>query len=239
MKIKVGCCGFSGGKREYFRHYEVVEVQDTFYKPPRVETARRWREQAPEGFEFTLKVWQLITHRPQSPTYRKAGLEIPEDKKDRYGSFQPTDEVFEAWEKTKAIAEVLESRVLVFQCPASFLPTSQNKENMCRFFHTIDRGGFLFVWEPRGDWKDGEIRSLCERLDLVHGVDPFARSSVYDPIFYFRLHGRGGYRYKFTVEDLNCLLEMCRGAEICYCMFNNVYMNEDASKFKGLISAVE
>ena len=183
-------------------------------------------------------MWQLITHRPQSPTYRKAGIEIPEDKRDRYGSFRPTDEVFEAWERTRAVAEALQSRILVFQCPASFSPTSQNRENMVHFFRAIDRGDLVFVWEPRGEWEDRQVRELCERLGLVHGVDPFTRRPVYGSMGYFRLHGRGGYRYKFTPEDLDYLLEVCRAQELCYCMFNNVYMDQDASRFKELISTL-
>jgi len=96
--IKVGCCGFSKARAEYFQHFSLVEVQRTFYKLPRLETCQRWRAEAPPAFEFTLKAWQLITHRPTSPTYRKAKLKV--DRPDRYGSFRPSDEVLGAWEDT-------------------------------------------------------------------------------------------------------------------------------------------
>jgi len=45
MTIKVGCCGFPVNRREYFRHLQLVEIQQTFYQPPRAETARRWRRE--------------------------------------------------------------------------------------------------------------------------------------------------------------------------------------------------
>lgn len=48
MSVKVGCCGFPGGMAAYFREWEVVEVQQTFYRPPELRTARRWRETAPQ-----------------------------------------------------------------------------------------------------------------------------------------------------------------------------------------------
>lgn len=48
--------------REYFERFSIVEVQQTFYEPPARSTLLRWRESAPQGFEFTLKAWQLITH---------------------------------------------------------------------------------------------------------------------------------------------------------------------------------
>jgi len=73
----------------YFGRFGLVEVQQTFYKMPKLETAARWRQQAPSDFEFTLKAWQLITHPSVSPTYRRAGIEIPSDLKDRYGFLDP------------------------------------------------------------------------------------------------------------------------------------------------------
>ena len=38
-----------------------------FYKPPQVKTLEGWRAEMPEGFEFTLKAWQFITHEAQQP----------------------------------------------------------------------------------------------------------------------------------------------------------------------------
>jgi uncharacterized protein YecE (DUF72 family) len=56
-RVKIGCCGFAVGMKDYFRQFKLVEVQQTFYKIPRLETALRWREAAPTDFEFTLKAW--------------------------------------------------------------------------------------------------------------------------------------------------------------------------------------
>jgi len=72
--VKDGCCGFPVGMKKYFENFDVVEVQKTFYKPPSQKTAEKWRKNAPENFEFTIKAWQVITHPPSSPTYRKAEL---------------------------------------------------------------------------------------------------------------------------------------------------------------------
>ena len=33
-RIKVGCCGFPRGKKKYFQQFKLVEIQQTFYKPP-------------------------------------------------------------------------------------------------------------------------------------------------------------------------------------------------------------
>ncbi len=231
--IKVGCCGFPKAKKEYYTRFPVVEVQQTFYHPPRVGTCEKWRAQAPPRFEFTLKAWQLITHAPTSPTYRRLRMEI--DKPDRYGFFRPTDELLAAWERTKEIAQALGAQIVLFQCPASFTPTEEHIADMRAFFHLIERDGLLFAWEPRGEWEDEQIKGLCQELDLTHGVDPFQRPPVYGEIAYFRLHGIGGYRYRYTDEDLLQLLLWCRRYEEGYCLFNNISMFEDALRMKEVI----
>jgi uncharacterized protein YecE (DUF72 family) len=242
--IKVGCCGFPVSRKEYYVTFPVVELQQTFYQLPMLKTAQRWRQEAPSGFEFTMKVSQLITHETTSPTYRRYKAPIPENKKENYGSFKPTVEVMEAWQRTREIALALESRVLIFQCPPSFAPTHKHKENIRRFFSTIERRDFSLVWEPRGEWKPEEIKGLCRELNLVHGVDPFKNDPLCGDFRYFRLHGKTGYGYRFTEEDLKWLKDKwgrvghgkytqpIKG--VVYFMFNNVSMFEDAQRFMSL-----
>jgi hypothetical protein len=37
--VKVGGCGFSGNRKDYFSQFKVIELQHTFYKIPKLETA--------------------------------------------------------------------------------------------------------------------------------------------------------------------------------------------------------
>jgi uncharacterized protein YecE (DUF72 family) len=46
----------------YGQHFEIVEVDSTFYRPPTDAMVRRWAERTPETFRFALKVPRLITH---------------------------------------------------------------------------------------------------------------------------------------------------------------------------------
>lgn len=235
-QIKVGCCGFPVAKSRYYQNFEVVEIQKTFYQPPLLSTAQRWRKEAPSSFEFTMKVWQLITHPPSSPTYRRLKESVPEKFKEKYGFFKPTRQVFSAWERTKEIALALGAKILIFQCPPSFTPDKNHLENLKKFFQQIKRENFIFVWEPRGRWKEEITKSLCRELNLVHGVDPFKQKPVYiSTVNYFRLHGKGGYRYKYSDEDLDYLKRLCGKANITYFMFNNTFMFEDACRFKNLL----
>ncbi len=235
MTVKVGCCGFPKARKIYYQHLKVVEIQQTFYQIPRLETVQKWREEAPPDFEFSIKAWQLITHPPQSPTYRRLKTQIPEVEKEYYGFFKRSRQVIEAWHKTAEVARILKAKIIVFQCPPSFLPTKENKKNLKHFFKGIERDTHCFVWEPRGKWKQEEIEDLCEDLNLIHGVDPFKNRPLYGDIRYFRLHGKTGYKYRYNQRDLRWLKEICSNDLEAYCMFNNVSMYEDALNFKRLI----
>lgn len=47
----------------YAARFDTVEVNATFYRRFRDETYHRWRERAPAGFRYVLKVPRLISHR--------------------------------------------------------------------------------------------------------------------------------------------------------------------------------
>ncbi len=233
IKVLVGCCGFPTGIKRYMKEFRVTEVQKTFYKPPSPETLKKWHALAPENFEFTVKAWQVITHPPTSPTYRKAGLKLEPSKA---GFFRPTREVFEAWEKTREACNILRAKVCVFQTPLSFKENRENQENMKIFFSSLDSGEITFAWEPRG-WSTETVRRLCEELDLVHVTDPFASLPVLErEITYFRLHGSPPgnklYRYRYTENDLCQLAKKVRELKGCiYVLFNNIWMHDDALAF--------
>jgi uncharacterized protein YecE (DUF72 family) len=232
----VGCCGFPCARAEYFRTFALVEVQQTFYRLPRLSTASRWRAEAPAGFTFAMKASQLITHPASSPTYRRSGLVVTEVTADRYGFFRPTDEVGEAWARTASIARALACRVVLFQCPASFRQTEENIRNLRHFFEGIRRDATLVAWEPRGDWSDDAVRGICGELQLLHCTDPMVRTPRWGEPWYLRLHGGPGYRHSFTREELERLAALVEGRAVMV-LFNNVSMLEDARTFARLIGA--
>lgn len=47
---------------QYANQYATVEIDSTFYGPPRSSSVRQWRETVPEGFLFAAKFPQEITH---------------------------------------------------------------------------------------------------------------------------------------------------------------------------------
>jgi uncharacterized protein YecE (DUF72 family) len=230
--LHVGCCGWVLSQAEYFRNFSVMEVQQTFYQPPRLETLAKWREGAPREFEFTLKAWQLITHEPTSPTYQRLKIAIPQRTKARYGAFRPTEEVQCAWRTTLDCARALDARIILFQCPASFTPSDEHIENLRDFFAAArrDANDLVLAWEPRGKWTDRVVQALCTELHIIHAVDPFVQQPVTLRPRYFRLHGIGGYNYSYSDVDFDRLAGWCRGET--YVMFNNKSMAQDALRFR-------
>jgi uncharacterized protein YecE (DUF72 family) len=247
MAVLVGCCGFALPQRRYVREFPLVEVQQTFYHPPRLATAQRWRQEAGASFVFTLKAWQLITHPASSPTYRRLRQPLGEKQRFRVGFFQNTDEVWQAWETTRQIATVLRAAVVVFQCPASFTPTATHQRHLRRFFQRVRETGMpagdplpLLGWEPRGHWPRDVVAAICQELDLVHVVDPFQGLPVRPGVFYFRLHGIGGYRHVYGDAELDQLaawLAACGGEG--YCLFNNATMRDDARRLLARLRRAE
>jgi uncharacterized protein YecE (DUF72 family) len=236
-EVKIGTCGFRSNKTEYAELLKTVEVQHTFYQPPQIKTLEKWRAEVPVDFEFALKAWQLITHEAKSPTYKRLKKALSDEERADAGYFKPTATVGEAWDVTLACARALQAKIVLFQCPASFKQTPANISNLERFFESVARENLAFAWEPRGDWNAKIIKDLCESLDLWHAVDPFAIPTTTPERCYFRLHGRGGFRYKYEEDELTDLVELLPEAETAYVFFNNRYMLEDALLFKEIIAA--
>ncbi|MFH1856590.1 MAG: DUF72 domain-containing protein, partial [Candidatus Omnitrophota bacterium] len=46
----------------YCEHFKTVEINNSFYHLPSIETFKNWREEAPEDFIFSVKASRFITH---------------------------------------------------------------------------------------------------------------------------------------------------------------------------------
>jgi uncharacterized protein YecE (DUF72 family) len=209
----------------YADFFDLVEVNRTFYDLPQVKTAEKWRRLAREvneNFQFTVKASKLITHGDR---------------------FSGKDSV-KKFDEVKEIARALESELILLQSPPSFSPDEENRQNLDRFFSTIDREDFSLVWEPRGDWERNpqEIGEVCEKHDLIHCTDPFRLSpAVKARVTYLRLHGKPPgeemYKYKFKEEDLRELRGLIEGinSNRIYLLWNNYNMYRDLKKFESLV----
>jgi uncharacterized protein YecE (DUF72 family) len=238
MRVRIGLCGFTMSMEDYALHFPVVEVQNTFYEPPRNEVMQRWRAVAAPTLEYTMKVWQLVTHSASSPTYRR--MKRPLAAGAAPGFFRDSPAVAEGWHRSLECAMVLNATSLLFQCPASFAPDGENVEQMRRFFERIERPTARLLWEPRGGRWIAErslALSLCRELDLVHVVDPFVTAPDPSQPVYWRLHGPAGPRSSYDQAQLQQLADMLRTVSNPaprYVMFNNMPRVGDARRFAQL-----
>ncbi len=247
MRVYVGCCGFPVSRKKYFTLFNAVELQDTFYNPPDTQKLGRLRDEAPEGFKFSMKAWQAITHPPNMRTWRRSKVTIPKELWGRYGYLRTTEENIEAWGRVDDGVKALGAEVVVIQLPPSFRYSEDNLRNMKEFFRRIKPSSYLVGVEVRGDWRHHpeELRELIDSFPhLIHVTDPFRwEPTVLKSTAYFRLHGIGGkevnYRYRYSDEDLVRLKDYVCGLKgrvnKAYVLFNNIYMKDDALRFKALI----
>jgi len=217
--LKVGCCGYPTSMKRYYESFRLVELNRTFYAYPQTSTVARWREKAPQDFEFTVKAHQDITH--------KFRFEIKQS--------------LPAFEIMKQICQTLKARILLIQTPESFGPDKLS--NAEEFLGKIKREDLIVVWETRGPtWATSEVREkLAESLDklsVIHVTDPFKVLPVYtENVAYFRLHGLGKqlYYYQYTDDELRQLHRLVqpfeRGGKDVYVLFNNLAMFDDATRF--------
>jgi uncharacterized protein YecE (DUF72 family) len=233
--VRIGTCGFRDTKDVYAEALSTVEIQHTFYQPPQIKTLEKWRSEMPDGFEFTLKAWQLITHESTSPTYRRLKRALTEKEAAEAGFFRPTEIVKEALDITLACAAALKARTLLFQCPAKFRPTDENIENLKQFFQNLDRKSLNLAWEPRGDWDKNVIKTLCDKLDLWHAVDPFSTPTLTPENCYYRLHGHPRWRYTYEDSELDELVYLLPNDRLSYVFFNNITMKADAMRFERVV----
>ena len=218
-----------------------MELDAPFYSLPRIETARRWRREAPEGFEFSLKAWQLITHPSASPTYRRLGAGARKSYRlERCGFFRDTEEVARAWEGVLDTARALGARCILFQTPPSFRPGPDRLRDFYRFFKRAPRERFRFAWEPRGDWQPSLTERVCADLGLVRAFDPLdpaqtrAWPAAGGGTLYLRLRGNASLG-SYTDAELGRLRESLRGKGTVFAYFGGRAMWKDARRFARLL----
>ena len=235
---------------DYSLYFPVVEIQHTFYQPPRDETMQRWLASTPRALEFTMKAWQLVTHPAASPTYRRTKRPLSVEERAGCGFFQRTAIVDEGYRRSIECARTLGATAILFQCPSSFGPDKANIQRMRAFFGPLAStrpAGLRFLWEPRGSkWVAAreEARALSDELGLVHVIDPFVTPPApgrKGPV-YWRLHGIGGARHSYSDGELRRLkgmLEEVRDPALDdrpYVLFNNLPRIGDARRFIALLT---
>ena len=239
--IKVGTCGFCEGHAKYYRDFDAVEIQQTFYRVLQEKTLERWRKEAPEGFTFSIKAFQGVTHPPNSPTWRRSNVKPGRG----VGLLRPNSEVLHFWRLTLREAEILGARFILIQLPRSFKESEESFTNAERFFGIAERKDFEIAVELRG-WSEKGVKRFVREFDVIDVTDPLVRLPLHNgDVNYYRLHGRyeNGriiYRHSYSEEELEKVKERVLGwnRSESFVFFNNSNMCADAKRFREIVKGI-
>ncbi len=210
----VGCAGFAVPATRYFKENYFVEIQETNLATPGPGTVRRWRREAPEGFEFALL----------------GPREIIQE------GFKLGKVVDESLETLAFARDALDAKRAVFNASSEFVPNKANRANL-KAFLTLVRPQYDHVVFDVPAWKPDEADALAEETDTLASRDPLNQGLSKRPEAYYRLPGPAGRksRYEDPAIDELAALAMTMKEQKAHYIFANVDMFSDAKRFKKAI----
>lgn len=210
--ITIGCAGFAVPATRYFKEYNFVEIQETHRATPGPGTLRRWRREAPEGFEFALL----------------APREIGQE------GFRSGKVVETALKTLDDVAGELEARTAVFLAPPDFTSQRANRAALKDFLIEAKRGFDRVVFELGPGWEPDTADSLAEETSTLAARDPLQQGTSKRNVAYYRLPGPAGHKSRYEDPAIERLAEIAQGVthEQVHYVFANVDMFTDAKRFK-------
>lgn len=198
----------------YAQHFDLVEINSTFYSAPEPRMVERWCAATPEGFTFDVKLHQLFSFHSTAAKLLPPELQRRVET-DAKGKVKPTRDVQEVLLKffLRAAAIFRSARkmgVLLLQLSPAFSPRKHELSELEPLIEMLNGYGLAIEFRNR-NWVTGD--QLQSTIDFVrkHGAvfvnvdapesDHFTvmRSDVdevTDPnVAYLRLHGRNAKAY--------------------------------------------
>ena len=250
-RIRVGTSGYSfadwvgpfysaGTKRgamldEYVHHFDVVEINSTYYRVPSASMFERMNEKTPEGFEFIVKLFRGMTH------------EIVDDS-EMYRHF------------TGAVAPLVEAGKFggyLAQFPWKFKKSKAAQAHMGALRKKLGEAP-LFVEFRHDSWIEDKTFEFLRDLGVGYcAVDEPRLKGLVPPLVaattdegYVRFHGRnaknwwgkgGGdrYDYDYNSEELSewadKMLDLESKVKKVYAFFNNCHAGHAARNAELMI----
>lgn len=189
----------------YQSRFGTVEVNNTFYQLPEKGTIIHWREQAPEGFLYSVKASRYITHMKK--------LKDPKESLSRF------------LERVALLENTLGP--ILFQLPPNW---RSNPERLESFLHLLPEN-YRYTFELRDErWINDDITALLKAHDAAFCIYEFAgRFSpriVTTDWVYIRLHGPGdAYQGDYSRETLrewaDSIIRWRNQGKEVFCYFDN------------------
>jgi uncharacterized protein YecE (DUF72 family) len=210
--ITVGCAGFAVPATRYFKEYLFVEVQETHLAVPGPGTLRRWRREAPSGFEFALL----------GP--REIGQE----------GFREGKVIETALRTLSEVGEELSAKTAVFSAPPDFPHNRANRAALRDFLKGVRKRFETIVFELGSAWDRDDLDALADETDTLASRDPLQHGLSKRKLAYYRLPGPAGHKSRYEDPAIERLAEIAGEApkqEATY-VFTNVDMFADGKRFK-------
>ena len=189
----------------YAKHFDTVEINNSFYQLPQIETLKAWRKTVPPGFVFTVKASRYITHMKKLKDAR--------------------DALFSFLKRVEALRDKLGP--ILFQLPPKW---HFNPERFYDFLEALPpehRYAFEFRDPSWQDPKAYEAMKLFGIAFCIYDLEGYlSPKEITADFIYIRLHGPGNaYRGKYNNQTLSGWMGAFsawanQGIEV-FCYFDN------------------
>jgi uncharacterized protein YecE (DUF72 family) len=189
----------------YAKHFDTVEINNSFYRLPKCETFEKWRDQAPPGFCYAVKANRYLTQ-------AKKLKDCEEPIARQMGEF-------------RCMGDRLGP--ILYQLPPVMKINLERLETFLRLLP----GDVTNVFEFRDNsWNTPETFALLERHGAsfcAHDMPGLVTPRVaVGPVAYIRFHGgQGKYWGRYSDEALRAWTDwavaQARGGRAVWAYFNN------------------
>jgi uncharacterized protein YecE (DUF72 family) len=225
--LRIGCSGwnyaswkpFYGGRPQrewlalYARHFDTVEVNNTFYRLPDRSAVEGWERTAPPGFCFAVKVSRYLTHIK------------------RLRDLGPGLERF--FERIEPLTPNLGP--LLWQLPPNF---PRDDERLAAALAVLPQGRHAFEFRHLS-WFADEVYARLRERDVALVVVDAAQEPIGSWAYVRFHHGVRGRRGNYSASELREWAERIRAWDVdTYAYFNNdweAFAVKNAIRLKELL----
>jgi len=216
----------------YSQFFNTVEINSSFYRPPDPGYVYNWARRVPEGFLFTVKLWQKFTHPRmyEESTGREAVIS------------QADVDIFN--KGIEPLVRYGKLGAMLAQFPPSFKNDSYGQQILQAVAKTFGQYRLAVELRHRSWSDDKNTADLLSQYNIawVQIDEPTYKTSVAEDVpltadmAYFRFHGRNAemwwkgdretrYKYLYSTEEIEELAGKVKvtseHANLLFAFFNN------------------
>ena len=164
-QLYIGQPSLRGAISKYAARFNLIELRAEFGRLPRSTLLRRWTEEVPSGFAFSVMLSRHV------------------------GRFGPNHEA--DLDLGLEIAEAVSAKWLVVQTDPTIGPSQRSRKRLQDLFARLANGGRSIAWDPRGVWQESEAVAWSHELGVTLVRDISRGDMLNEDVIYSRLPGIG------------------------------------------------